>query len=68
MSILRAYNDPLSVRWYVRRVWFRGGVTRDRVVAQGEFQVPPASDPLGVVATALTAALAAVEAEIAATR
>jgi len=68
MSILRHYQDPLTIRWYVRRIWYRGGVTRDRVVAQGEFQVPVDSDPLGVVATALQAALTAVEQEIAATR
>lgn len=62
MCVMRACNDPGVVRWYVRHVWYRGGATRDKVIAQGTFEVELGSrEAKAVVALALKQALAQME-------
>lgn len=59
MIVRRALHDPLTVRWYVRRVWLKNGSTWDRVVAQGEFQTSGgAQESVEIVRQALREALA----------
>ena len=62
MCVMRSCHDPGVVRWYVRHVWYRGGATRDQVLAQGTFEVELGGRAArDVVLTALRQALAEME-------
>lgn len=39
VGLRRVYGRENFLRWCVRRVWYDGGVTHERVMAEGELEI-----------------------------